>query len=335
MLGQVTNLFLSGAERFSEQQVVLFDDVIESLIKHIEQEALAELSVQLAPAVKAPPRVIRKLAAHDAIEIAGPILTKSEHLTDQDLIEIAKTKGQAHQLKIAERSWVSEAVTDVLIDRGDSKVVHKVAGNSGARFSDVGFLKLAILADGDDHLTAAVACRSDVPPHVFREILTHASTAARNNLLAAAPPSRREHLNKVLSEISFKLRSNVTTKHYVKAQQLVRSFSQDTLLTKMKLSEFAQQGLVDETVATLAELTAVPIELVDRLFYGAQPYGFMAVCKLMTLDWRLVLAILQARPNPPGADAVDLEAMKDDYQAISAQVAQRLVRFWQSRQDAP
>src|SRR5438552_2074446 len=120
VLRQVTSLFSSGAEQLSEQQVSLFDDVLSYLIAHIERETLAELSARLAPVVKAPPRAIRKLASHDAIEVAGPVLESSERLTDSDLIEIAKTKGQAHQLKIASRPELNEAVTEVLIDRGDS-----------------------------------------------------------------------------------------------------------------------------------------------------------------------------------------------------------------------
>src|SRR6476660_2950713 len=74
VLRQVTVLFANGVDRVSEQQVALFDDVMSHLISHIEREALAELSVRLAPLANAPPRVIRRLAMDEAIEIACPIL---------------------------------------------------------------------------------------------------------------------------------------------------------------------------------------------------------------------------------------------------------------------
>ena len=335
VLRRVTDLFASKTEHLSEQQISLFDDVLNFLVAHLEQEALAELSMRLAPATKAPPRIIRKLASHDAIEIAGPILTNSTQFTDQDLIEIARTKGQAHQLKIAARPQLTEAVTEALIDRGDSEVVHTVASNKGARFSDSGFSKLVVLANEDDRLTTTVASRSDIPPRVFRDILTRASETVRQKLLAAAPPQKREHLKKILTEISGQLGTGVTAKHYAEAQKLVRSFSQDTILTRRKLREFALARKPDETVATLAALTAVPIECVDRLFYGVEAYGVLVLCKLMALEWNIVQAVLLARPYVQQPARQDLDALQNDYIAIAPQTAQRLVRFWQSQQDTP
>jgi uncharacterized protein (DUF2336 family) len=335
VLRRVTDLFTVGESQLSGEQISLFDDVLGYLVAHIEKEALTELSARLAPAVKAPPRIVRSLARHDSIEVAGPILTRSEQLTEQDLVEIAKTKGQAHQLTIAARPQLTEAVTEVLIDRGDYEVVNTVAGNNTARFSDQGFSKLVLMATGDDRLTTTVARRSDLPPRLFREILSQASDTVREKLLAAAAPEKRENLKKILNDISSKLGTGVTTKHYAKAQQAVRSFSQDTAMTKLKLREFARAKMLDETVVTLSTLTAVPIELVDRLFYGGEPHGVMVLCRLMGLDWSAARLVVWARPQAKGMPEAELDALEEDYKALSPQTAHRLVRFWQARQDTP
>src|SRR5262245_66145759 len=69
--GRVTDLFLASAGRFDDEQIELFDNVLERLIKTIElravsdisaRVALAEMSVQLAPIPQAPPSVVRHLA---------------------------------------------------------------------------------------------------------------------------------------------------------------------------------------------------------------------------------------------------------------------------------
>ena len=335
VLRRVTDLFGSKNEHLSEQQISVFDDVLGYLVAHLEKEALAELSMRLAPVTKAPPRTIRKLASHDSIEIAGPILTRSNQITDQELMEIARTKGQAHQLSIAARPQLAEAVTEVLIDRGDSEVVHEVTSNKGARFSDSGFAKLLVLANGDDRLTTTFASRSDIPPRVFRDILIRASETVRQKLLAAAPPERREPLKKILTEISGQLGTGVTVKHYAEAKRLVLSFSQDRLLTRRKLLEFAQARQLDETVATLAALTAVPIECVDRLFYGVEAHAVMVLCRLLALEWGVARAVLLSRPDTQKSVRQDFEALENDYRAITPQMAQRLVRFWQSQQETP
>src|SRR3954454_13914807 len=86
---RVTNLFLASAGQFSSEQIELFDNVLERLIKTIEiraiadisaRIALAEISAQLAPVVQAPPAVIRRFAKHDEITIAGPVLQESARL---------------------------------------------------------------------------------------------------------------------------------------------------------------------------------------------------------------------------------------------------------------
>src|ERR1700736_1622634 len=73
---RVTDLFLSSAGSFNGEQIELFDNVLERLIKTIEiraiadvscRIALAELSSQLAPVAQAPPSVVRRLARNNEI----------------------------------------------------------------------------------------------------------------------------------------------------------------------------------------------------------------------------------------------------------------------------
>ena len=70
-LRQVTDLFLLSADGYSGEQIELFGDVLERLIKTIEMRALAdvsarialaEMSTQLASIKQAPPGVVRRLA---------------------------------------------------------------------------------------------------------------------------------------------------------------------------------------------------------------------------------------------------------------------------------
>ena len=332
VLRQITDLFTSGAENFSQQQIALFDDVMSHLINHIESRALVELSSRLAPVGNAPARVIRRLAADDAIEVAGPVLAQSEQLTRDDLVEIAKKSGQAHLMKIASRSRLDEAVTDVLVDRGDSEVANQVAANSGARFSKTGYSKLVLWAEGDDQLTATLARRSDIDPHLFRQLLAHATETVRETLIASAQPEVRDAVKRILTDISGHISNAVTSRHYARAQQLVSSFSQDTALTKSKLFEFANTNRLAETVAALSMLSAVPIDLVDRLMHDASYYGVMILCKAVGADWAVARAVLLSRQGPVGAPALELGEICEEYDKLSASSAQRLLRFWQARQ---
>ena len=79
------------------------------------------------------------LARDRAIEVAGPILSQSNRLTDEDLLAIARDNSQERLLAISKRATLSEKVSDVLVTRGNRDVVLSVTQNEGARFSDTGY----------------------------------------------------------------------------------------------------------------------------------------------------------------------------------------------------
>jgi hypothetical protein len=110
-LRRVTDLFINGANDYSDEQVGLFDDVFQALIDHIETSAKMLLSNRLAPIDTAPPLTIRALAFDDIIEVAGPVLSQSMRLDDKTLIENARSKSQAHLMAISTRKTLSGAVT--------------------------------------------------------------------------------------------------------------------------------------------------------------------------------------------------------------------------------
>ena len=132
ILRRVTDLYLGNAPGFNAEQVGLFDDVLAHLIKQVETRALAELGARLAPIDNAPRGIIRRLARHDEIDVAGPVLARSPQLTDGDLVEIAGCKSQGHLGAISERARLAAAVTDILIQRGRHRRGTQAVAKSGS-----------------------------------------------------------------------------------------------------------------------------------------------------------------------------------------------------------
>jgi uncharacterized protein (DUF2336 family) len=165
MLRRVTDLFVNGAESFAGEHVAVFDDVIGRLIENAERSALVELSGRLAPIGNAPANVIGRLARHEDIAIAGPILQKS-NVDEQTLAEVAGSKAEKHLAAIANRPLISESVTDVLVGRCSAETARKIADNKDASFSEVGFVKLINRAKSDKALATAIESRTDLPPEL-------------------------------------------------------------------------------------------------------------------------------------------------------------------------
>ncbi len=200
-LRQVTDLFLHGGERLSEDQVRVFDDVLCLLVTRVESRARAELSARLAPVDYAPFEVIQHLARDNEIAVAGSVLATSSRLRTSDLVEIASTKGQDHLLAISGRTNLPEAVTDVIVDRGEGKVIRKLANNAGARFSDTGYSKIVERSEADAELVEILGLRVDLPLKFLRDLLKRATDAVRERLMALAPPELQEEIKRVLKAI--------------------------------------------------------------------------------------------------------------------------------------
>ena len=332
-LMRVTDLFLNNAPNYAEKETKLFDDVIGHLINHLESWALAELSRRLAPVANAPADTVRRLALNDAIEISGPVLSISQRLSDDDLIEIASTKSQAHLAKIAGRPQVNEGVTEVLVERGDTNVANEVASNTGARFSKTGMAKLVMRADGDDRLTESISRRADISPAMFRTLLIQATEAVRVKLLAAAAPGQKDIIRQVIGQISAQLGKNAEPRDYAAAQRAVAALSQDTDLAKSKILEFADANRVAEMIAALSVLSGVAINQIDRLFDTSNEFGLTVICKAIALEPDTAFAVIMAcNGNPTAADTQIFDHFHEQYDELSVAAAQRVIRFWEGRQ---
>jgi len=84
MLRQVTDLFLSEADRLNEEQISVFDNVLVQLIERIEARTLVEISERLAPVANAPIDLTLNLARHSARNLPRRRDTRISRLISQN-----------------------------------------------------------------------------------------------------------------------------------------------------------------------------------------------------------------------------------------------------------
>jgi uncharacterized protein (DUF2336 family) len=333
-LDRITTLFLDGADRFNEDHVALFDDVLGRLIEEIETKARAELSLRLAPVGNAPVQVVRTLAHDDDIAVAGPVLAQSPRLAETDLIGIARTKSQAHLLAISSRYGIAEPVTDVLVQRGDQTVARSVAQNRKAKLSQDGFSALVSRAEQDGVLAEKVGLRPDIPPKLFRELLVRATEVVQQRLLASAKPDTLAEIKRVLAKVSNEVATKVAPRDFVAARSAVEALRAQGSLTESRVVEFAKANQYEEMVAALALAAAVPIEVVDRLMGGERPDPILILCKSLGWAWPTVRAIIAARRGVKPTSSHGLDTAFSNFERLSHATAQRVMRFWQARAPA-
>jgi uncharacterized protein (DUF2336 family) len=335
ILRQVTDLFLSDADRLNETQITVFDDVLVRLIERVEARTLAHLSDTLSGIEMAPREAVRRLAFHDDALVAAPVLTKSNRLSEKDLIEIANTRGQQHLLAISGRGTLNEALTDVLIRRGGADVSNALAQNLGARFSEDGYATLVGNAERDEGLTEALGIRLDIPAKLLRALLAKATDAVKARLLKAASLAMQEKIQVAIAVIAEQI-GVVTPKQidYTGAQNAVVALNRTGKLNDSMVNQFAVGREYDNVVAALSFMATVKIEAIEPLINSDRLDGLIVACKAARLSWSTTTMIIRNRPGCRSVSKQELEQALEAFEALSLSTAQRTIRFWSARSAA-
>jgi uncharacterized protein (DUF2336 family) len=338
---RVTALFSASAGNLNDEQIGLFGEVLDRLINTIELRslaemaariALAELSAQLAPIARAPASVVRRLARHDEISVAGPLLTESARLNAEDLVEIANTKSEAHLLAISGRWWLKEVVTDALLVRRYPSVSRRLVRNPGARISPAGFAIVLSQAESDPELAVETGIRLDLPADLRRQLLRHATDAVRTRLLSRAPSHLFEEIRNAIAAAAESVGRKMSKAHdFAAAKRLIERLLRERRLNEEALRDFARQRKYEETVTAVAELSGSTVEIIRPLMQSVRSDGILVPCKVADLGWDTVAAILDCRFSTGATSPDELAKLKGEFAALKAEDAQRLLRLWTIR----
>ena len=337
ILRRVTDLFMAGAESYSEEHVDLFDGVISRIAEKIETKARAELAHRLAPIDNAPPMTVLQLAHDESIDVAGPILSRSNRLTDEDLLAIASNNSQDRLLAISKRSSLTARVSDVLVTRGNRDVVLSVAQNEGALFSDAGYGKLVDRSINDEVLAICVSMRKDIPQAHFNALIAKASEVVFEKLAASNPESISE-VHRVLSDITGQDPSAQPKKKrdYREAAAQFDAVRRSGAAVDPVVCEYAAIGKFEETVAALSALCQAPIKLVESIMNDARPENdfVLILAKAAGLSWPTTKQICILRRKVFRVSPQAIENARQHFNHLQMATAQRLVRFYNERHSA-
>ncbi len=238
-------------------------------------------------------------------------------------MHIAETKSQAHLLALSVRKEVSEALSDVLVTRGDREVARSIATNPQARLSEAAFNTLVQRAEQDGVLAEKVGMRTDIPPRLFRQLLMQASDVVQKRLLAAAKPETQAEIRKVLAKVTDEVAAKAAPRNYTAALASVRALHKERKLGEPDIFDYATAGKYEETIAGLATICAVPVEVVDRLVNGERADPVLILARSAGFGWPTVRAIIKSRSGAKVSSQV-LDAAHENFERLTAATAQRV-----------
>ncbi len=332
-LWHTTDLMITG--RYSEDEIWTFGEVIGRLADEIEVAARAQLARRLARFDDAPVNIIHKLAFDDSIDVAGPILQGSEKLEPYALVANVCTKSQTHLLAISKRETLAETVTDVLVTRGDQEVVNSVATNSGARFSDFGFLHMIQRAEGDSILAEQLGLREDIPRHIFQQLIAKASDDVRKRL-EHERPAMVDQIKSTMSDVAGELQSKFgpVSRGYFVAKRLVTAQHRQGNLNENSISLYARSHKLDEITIGLSLLCSLPGDVIERAMLDKNRETLLILAKALDFSWATTMALLFLGAKDHRITGSELRELESEFGRLNLKTSRSVLEFYQSRKNA-
>jgi uncharacterized protein (DUF2336 family) len=332
-LQHTTDLLIAG--RYSDDEIWTFGEVIGRLADEIEVAARAQLARRLARFDRAPVNIIHKLAFDDSIDVAGPVLQESERLETYALVANACTKSQPHLLAISKRKFIEQAVTDVLVTRGNREVVNSVAGNDGARLSEFGFLHMIQRAEGDSILAEQLGLRNDIPRHLFQQLIAKASVEVKKRL-EGERPAMVDQIQSSVTEVTGTLQSKfgpVSRSHFV-AKRVVATQHQQGNLNEDSISGYARSHRLDEVTIGLSLLCSLPGDVIERALVDKNREMLLVLAKALDFSWATTMSLLFLGAKDHRITAQDLTDLENEFGRLNVKTSRSVLEFYQSRKSA-
>ena len=334
MLRRVTDLFATTSGRLSDEQMDLFDEVMNRLIDEIDVAACAAFGDTLATLPNAPKKIVHRLALEDAISVAGPILSHCPSVSERTLLESAGTQSQAHLFAISLRRMLSESVTDILVERGNREVVLSAAGNPGAAFSEFGYSTLVERSARNDELAVRTWLRPEIPRQHLLKLFADASDSVKQTL-TRKDPSKAALIADTIARASNRIqaRTRRDSARHAAAHAFVRSLHDAGELSESRLTEFARDRHFDEAVIALSYIGDLPLNLVEQAFVHKRPEQIIVLAKANEMSWETTKALLMLH------DAAHDSAWKRDrafetFTRLKTETAKKAVGFYRLRERA-
>jgi hypothetical protein len=327
IFGEVTDLFLSNVGRLGDSQIAAVDGVLAHLVGRVDAGTVIQLSEALSTIDRAPIQTIRKLAFHEQPQVAAPVLRTSTSLSEADLLEIVKSRGQQHLLAICDRKTLDEALTDALMRFGDVNVSNALARNAGARFSECGYATLVGRAEKDEGLAEKLGARLDIPGSLLRELISKVADVVRARFLTAPRPVARAKSQNAAGQ------SNVVRKaiDYGPVQNELVALNRTGKLNDSVVNRYAVRGEYVHVVAALALKADAKVEAIEPLLEPDMVYGLIVACKAARLTWSTTTMIVRNRPNCPPSTDRELEQCVAVFETLLLSVAQWTIRYGSDR----
>ena len=329
---RIGELFTAHEECLTEQETAILADILGKLVSDIEMSVRQSLAERLADSPLAPHDLVVTLA-NDQIEVARPILIKSEVLRDRELIAIIRHRGRQHQLAIAMRTSIDEIVSDALVETGETDVIKLLLENHNAKISEATLSYLTDQSQRVDSFHEPLVNRRDLTSQLAERMYWWVSAALREQILKSfdiQPSLLDDELEQtVLSMMSEdKKAEEEDSSAVVLAKQLVENRD----VTPEFLISVLRRGEIPLFEALFGEVSGFKPPGLQHVLYHQGGEGLAILCRSLGYPKQAFATIfLLSRRGRPGSETTDpreLSRAVQIFDKVSRENANLVANTW-------
>ncbi len=334
LLRELTESFF-GAPTRSAAEDSLYDAVLVSLTTDMETAVRAELAARFADVADAPRGLIRRLA-NDEAAVAGAVLRASPILTDEDLLSVVRTHGQEHLRAVSIRPTVSEAVSDIIVERGDDVTLGTLLRNDGAQLSRAASETAVERAKVNPALHEATVTRSALPADLLNEMYFVVEARLRQQILEQNARMDPALLESALAAGRTRVASSdgALPADYSESLAYVEELKAAGQLTPQMLARFLRSGGQTSFLIALSQLADIDFHTASQIVQRRDLDALAVVCRSADLDRALFLTYAVVLLNDDGDAMGKAHAYARMYAELTIEASQRTLRFWRMRRTA-
>lgn len=334
LLREVTDLFFDAPPTADSSAQRQFDDVLQTLATQTAQDAREELARRFADAPFAPKGLILQLA-RDAIEVAGPILSRSGVLSEEELVTIVHESGQAHMRAIAAREELGERLSHAIVEKGDDDTVARLVENQGAKLSRETFETVARRAEESDVLQGPLVERSDAPADLLNDLMMVVNKTLRAKIQDRFDSLEPGVLEAALAASHRRLEARLAEdKDIAEARRFIAAKRVRKELDGALLIRLLREKKIVHFCVGFAEITGVDYNAARRALESDSPDGLALICKAAKIEKALFVTIAVLRQGAKDGAFNDAREIGKVYEALDPGDAERAMRFWKMRKNA-
>lgn len=334
LLRELTEHFFGSPDRTATEDT-LYGAVLAKLADDMETAVRAELSSRFANTPDAPHALIRRLA-NDEAAVAGAVLAHSPVLTDEDLLGVVRNHGQDHLRAVSARPSVSEAISEVIVERGDDETLGTLLRNDGARLSRKASEAAVERAKINPALHDATVSRAGLPADLLNDMYFVVEARLRNQIL-----EQNARMDPALLDAALAAgRARVATDDgalpadYSECLAYVEELKAAGQLTPQMLARFLRSGGRTSFLIALAQLSDIDFHTARQIVDRRELDALAVVCKAADLDRALFLTYAVVLLNDDGDAMAKAHSYARMYAELSREAALRTLRFWRMRRGA-